>query len=210
MAETSFLGGLGPSGASAIGSGLFKMVGGLIGGGKRRREQRRAKKEYGKYKNQYMNLENTNLYLGQENVFEDLTVNQQQAEFETEQQQQGLANIMARQQEAAGGSGIASLAQALANQQTKNIALSAVSIGQEEQKNQLLRQQAAGEIQQQEIYGEEQVRSFSRERTETLLGMSGERYAAANKARQDATASVLGGLGDIAGGALSAFSGGLV
>jgi hypothetical protein len=192
-----------PMAAAAVASGLFKTVGSFIGGGKRRREQRNARREMRRQKQAYQNLDTSNLQLGQENMFEDLTVNQQEASFVSEQQNQGLSNILDSQNQAAGGSGIGALAQALANQQSKNIATSAISIGKQEQQNQMLQQQEASRIQSSEIAGAANARGLEYEKTETLLGMSGQRLAAANQARQDATKATFSGLGDIAGGALS-------
>jgi len=189
--------------AAAVGSGLFKTLGGLFGGGKRRKEQRKARREMRQQKQAYQNLDTSNLMLGQENMFEDLTVNQQEASFVSEQQNQGLSNILDSQNQAAGGSGIGALAQALANQQSKNLASSAISIGQQERQNQMMQQQEASRIQSSEIQGAYDSRQLEYDKTETLLGMSGQRLAAANQARQDATKSVFSGLGDIAGGALS-------
>lgn len=190
--------------AAAGASGLVKVLGGVFGGGKRRRERRRAKKAYNTQKQAYESLDTSNLYLGQENMFEDLTVNQQEAEFVAEQQQQGLANILDSQSQAAGGSGIAALSQALANRQSMNLAQSAISIGKQERQNQLMAKQAAAQIQQSEIQGEKESRALEYDKTETLLGMAGQRVAAANQAKQQATQSIMGGLGDIAGGALMA------
>jgi len=187
-------------GIGTAASGLFTAVGSLFGGRARRREQRRARREQRRYKNAYAGLDTSNLALGQQNMFEDLTVNQQQAKFQAEQQNQGLANILETQNTVAGGSGIASVAQALANQQSKNIAQSAISIGQQEQQNQILQQRAASQIQQQEIQGAAAARNLQYEKTGTLLGMSNERLASANKARQDATSALFGGLGDMAAG----------
>ena len=196
------------SGAAGVAGGLFKTVGSLFGGRKRRREQKAAKTEYTNLKNEYTNLDTSNLMLGQQNMYEDLTVNQQEAQFLGEQQQQGLSNALNANKAAAGGSGIAALTQALANQQTKNLAGAAISIGQQERENQILQQQEAARIQQAEISGEYQKRAEDRETTETLLGMSGQRLAAANQAREDAKGALFSGLGDIAGGALSMAAGG--
>lgn len=196
------------AGAAGVATGLFKTVGSLFGGGKRRREQRQAKAEYGKLKKEYTDLDTSNLMLGQQNMYEDLTVNQREASFLGEQQQQGLSNALNANKAAAGGSGIAALTQALANQQTKNLAASAVSIGQQERENMLLQQGEAGRIQQAEIQGEYQQRAEVRDTTETLLGMSGQRLSAANQARADAKGALFSGLGDIAGGALSMAAGG--
>ncbi len=196
------------SGAMGVASGLFKTVGSLFGGGARRREQRRAKKEFNALKKEYTNLDTSNMMLGQQNMYEDMTVNQQEARFLGEQQQQGLSNTLNQNRQSAGGSGIAALAQAMANQQSRNLATTAVSIGQQERQNQLLQQQEAARIQQAEIEGAYQERADERETTETLLGMSGQRVAAANQARADAKGALFSGLGDIAGGALSMAAGG--
>ena len=196
------------SGVAGVATGLVKTVGSLFGGGARRREQRRARKEFNKLKTEYSNRDTSNLMLGQENVYEDLTVNQQEARFLGEQQQQSLSNTLNQNRQASGGSGIAALAQAMANQQSRNLAASAVSIGQQERANQQLQQAEAGRIQQAEIEGAYQERAEQNEIQETLLGMSGQRLAAANQARADAKGALIGGLGDIAGGALSIAAGG--
>jgi hypothetical protein len=188
--------------AAAAGSGLVKALGGVFGSRKRKKEQRAAKKQVQKYTNEYKALDTSNLYAGQQNTYEDLTVNLQEAEFKSEQQNQGLANILDKNQQAAGGSGIAALAQALANQQSQNMAQSAISIGQQEQKNMLMQAQEASRLQGAEIAGAVAGRELEYEKTETLLGMSQQRLAGANKAREDAKQALIGGIGDIAGGAL--------
>ena len=104
------------SGAAGVATGLFKTVGSLFGGGKRRREQRRAQNEFNKLKQEYTDLDTSNLMLGQQNMYEDLTVNQQEAKFLGEQQQQGLSNALNANRAAAGGSGITALAQAMAKE----------------------------------------------------------------------------------------------
>ena len=73
---------------------------------------------------------------GMENAFEDLTVNTQQAEFEAQQNQQSQANIMSQMSGAAGGSGIAALAQSMANQGALQASKASASIGAQESSNQ--------------------------------------------------------------------------
>jgi hypothetical protein len=51
-----------------------------------------------------------------------------------------------------------------------------------------------------EAKGELISRQQEQEKTETLLGMSQQRLAGANQARQQATAGVLGGVGNVLGG----------
>ena len=74
----------------------------------------------------------------------------------------------------------------------------------QEQANQLLERKEAGRIQSEEIAGAYGERAAELEKTETLFGMAGERLAAANNARKESTDQLVGGLGDIAGGALKA------
>jgi hypothetical protein len=91
-----------------------------------------------KFKNPFSNMENT---------FEDLTVNQQQAQFQAQQGNQQRANIMQGLKGAAGSSGIAGLAQAMANQgqlQTQQIS---ASIGMQESQNQIASAKGAAAIQ---------------------------------------------------------------
>jgi hypothetical protein len=85
-------------------------------------------------KNAYDGMKNN--MEGMENAFEDLTVNTQQAEFEAQQNQQMQANIMSQMSGAAGGSGIAALAQSMANQGALQAQKASASIGAQEASNQ--------------------------------------------------------------------------
>lgn len=187
--------------------GLTSIAGGIIGGRRRRREQRRAQQEMNQRKAQFEMLDTSNVYKGMENVMEDLTVNQQAAQFQAEQEQQGLSNIMGQMSGAAGGSGIAALAQSLAGQQSQNLRRASADIGRQEQANQMAERQQAANIDLYERKGELISRDAEREKVGTLLGMSQQRLAAANQARADATKSLLGGIGSVAGAVGGAFMG---
>lgn len=180
--------------------GLMGIAGGIIGSGKRKREQRAAQAEFNRNKAQFQNLDTSNVYAGLENVYEDLTVNQQQAEFANRAQQQSLANTMSGMQGAAGGSGIAALAQAMANQSSMNAERASVSIGQQERQNQMAQMQQESNLQRMEAAGELKSREAELNKVSTLMGMSGQRVQAANEARNAATQGILGGVGNIAGG----------
>ena len=85
-----------------------------------------------------------------ENTMEDLTVNQQQAQFQSQQGSQQRANILGGLKSSAGGSGVGGLAQAMANQgqlQTQQIS---ASIGQQESANQMAKARQGASIQQQQ------------------------------------------------------------
>ena len=182
-------------------SGVANIASGIIGGGKRRREQKAAQQEFNLYKTQLQNIDTSNLYKNMQNEYEDLTVNQREADFIASQQNQGMANTMQNLGDAAGGSGIAALAQAMANQQSTNAQRAGISIGQQERQNQMMERQRAAQINQQEIQGEYLARDKQTEKTQALLGMAGSRLAAANQARQQATQSILGGVGQMVGAA---------
>jgi len=184
--------------------GLTSVVGSMIGGRARRKEQAAARRQMAQRQAEYENMQFQNPYAGMQNTMEDLTVNTQQADFMAQQQQQGMANTMGALQGAAGGSGIAALAQAMANQQNKNLQQASASIGQQEARNQMAAAQQGAQIQQLQAQGEADVQAREQARTETLLGMSQSRLAAANQARQQATEQLVGGVGQMATAGITA------
>ena len=202
------------SNLGAIG-GVMSIAQGLIGRGKRRDAQKKANKEYDLRRENYLNMDTSNIYADaknafSENVYEDITVNTQQADFMAEQQAQNQANIMQGLQGAAGGSGIAGLAQALANQSTQANAKASASIGMQESRNQQLIGKGELAVQKGEqaaemmrLKGAERSRTLEVSRDATLLGMSQMDKAAADKAIADANASLAGGIGKIGASALT-------
>lgn len=154
---------------------------------------REAKGELDKRLSDWRNQDTSNLYANMENTYEDLTVNQQQAQFTAQQQAQGFADTMGNLRGAAGGSGIAALAQSLAGQQSLAAQQASVSIGAQEQRNQQLAAGQASRNQLYEIQGAEQSRAMKARMSETELTMAMQEQAAANQARQEAIASAVGG-----------------
>tara|TARA_R100000654_G_scaffold3503_3_gene11625 strand:+ start:4486 stop:5382 length:897 start_codon:yes stop_codon:yes gene_type:complete len=204
-------------GAGLVVAGGAARLGVSLAGRKDRiNEQKAAIAEQEKMKKEYENLDTSNLaagfknpYQNLENTFEDLTVNQQQAQFEAQQFQQSQANIMQNLQGAAGGSGIAGLAQTLANQGILNAQRSSASIGMQEAQNQRMAagqaarnqaMEAGGEqfAQQMRIQGATQARSLEYDKTSTLFGMSQQRLASANEARIQAAQDQMAAIGDMA------------
>ena len=211
----------------AAAGGLTKLGMSLAGRGSRIREQKAAKARQEKMMREYEKLDTSNIYANVknpyadietefENVYEDMTVNQQQAQFEKQMAQQQQANIMQQMSGAAGGSGIAGLAQAMANQGQLQAQRAGASIGMQESQQQAMKAQGAqqarameqqalktrmageGQAQMQRLRGEEQSRGLEYQKTGTLLGMSQQRLAAANEARRQAKAQQMSAVGDIA------------
>lgn len=162
-------------------------------------------------KSRYEALDTSNPYANITNTFEDLTVNTQAAEFAAQQGQQQSANILANLQSSAGGGGIAALAQSLANQQQQAAQAAAASIGQQERQNQLMAAQGEASVQQMRAAGEARSQQLEMEKTGNLLSMAAGRKQAADKARQEALQTAIGGVvgaGQIMGAYGAAAAGG--
>jgi len=189
--------------ATAVG-GVVKLGMSLAGRKKRIAEQKAAKKEMEKQKRAFEALDTSNPYKNMENKMEDLTVNQQEAEFASQKAAQNRANVMQQMKGAAGGSGIAALAQQMANQGSLDAQKAAVSIGKQESANQMAERKEAAQIQTKEREGEVKSREWEKDKVSTLLGMAQQRKGAADQARADAMKDQMGAVGDIAKGAFSA------
>jgi len=140
-------------------------------------------------KEKYKSMNFTNPYKNMENTFEDLTVNQQQAQFQAQQGAQQRANVMSNLRGAAGASGIGGLAQAMANQgqlQTQRIS---ASIGAQESRNQMASARGASAVQTAERQGDQMVQQANMDRQSTLLGMQMGQATGANQAFQQAQAN---------------------
>ena len=170
-------------------------------GGKKRLERRdKAQAGYDASMRDYFAQDTSNLYSNLENTMEDLTVNTQAADFAAQQQAQGLSNIMGSMNQAAGGSGIAALAQSLANQQSQNAQQASASIGQQEQRNQMATAQQAGRLQSMERMGAEQSRGLKAQLLGEEFQIDANELASSEAAIQAARAARAEGLGQFAGG----------
>ena len=187
---------------------------------KRKIEIREANRELRKQKQAYMDMDITNpykgltnAYLGMENTAEDLTVNQQSAEFQAQQQSQQRADIMAGLRGAAGASGLAGLAQSLARQQASQTQQISASIAEQEATNermaanqafsiQRLQRDASMDIQSKQAYGDYLKETRDMQRQETLLAGAYQRSAAAMEAQTRHKESVTSAISGIAGNLL--------
>jgi len=196
----------------AVVGGITKLVMASKAKKEREAEQKRANEELAKMRDKYEQLDTSNPYANlenrfAENVYEDLTVNQQQAQFMAQQGQQQRANIMQNLQGAAGASGIAGLAQTMANQGQLQAQQASASIGQQEARNQQLAAQGQLRVQAGEAavdakkgYGEVLSREWEQSKVATMFGMSQQEKASADAARQRALDAQMSAIGDIAGG----------
>lgn len=193
--------------------GVTGILSGLIGGGKRRREQRAATQELNKKISEYQTFEFKNAYEDLENPAANLTVGLKAAEFQAQQTQQGLAQSLDALRAGGGGVGAAALAQSLAQAQARTMQQISGNIEQQELANQRLQAQMEGQRQEAVAKGAMDVQELELGRTETLLDMASQRKTAADAARQQATQSLIGGIGSLVGsaaqfGLMGGFSGG--
>ena len=128
-------------------SGIAQAVQGKKAAKAAKIEADKARIEMEKQKDAFAALDTSNPYANMENTMEDLTINQQQAEFEKQQAMQSQANIMGQMRGAAGSSGIAALAQTLANQGSLDAQRASASIGAQEAANQKAAAAEASRIQ---------------------------------------------------------------
>ncbi len=213
-------------GAVSLGLGVIQGATSIIGAKQERkrlrRENKRAQGQYREMRDDLKSLEITNPYKDLnttfENTFEDMTVNQQQAQFQAQQGAQARANLLSNLRSAAGGSGIAGLAQVLANQQQVQGQQISASIGQQEAANQRASAQGAMNVQrmtqqaQQTIgYGEQIRQGNENERQIDLLNLQAGRQQAQRDFRgamQAQNQKMMGGIGSIVGAGLQGFASG--
>ena len=198
-------------GAIAAGAGVISGVASAISGGADKRAAQKAneaaKAEMEKDKERYMSQDTSNPYLNMENTMEDLTVNTQAAEFAAEQNQVGMADTLSNMNKAAGGSGIAALAQAMANQSQIANQKASISIADQEKANQMAERKEASNIQNFEREGEIQSRNLkSKMAGEALRLSSGEVQQTAADIDQaqakidEGISSAIGSVGSFLGG----------
>jgi len=184
----------------AVAGGLTKVIMADQGRKARISEQRKANQELARRKVDIEGLDTSNPYANLENAYDDLKVNTQQAEFEQQANQQQQANIMQGMGGAAGGSGVAGLAQAMANQGQKQAQAASASIGRQESSNEMSRAKAQQANQTKERYGDQISQESEANKKKLLMGLSQQRKIGADAARQDARDMMASGIGDMAGG----------
>ena len=184
--------------------GLIKAIDGGIKARKAKQEAEKAQKELEKNKEMYKGLDTSNPYLNMENTMEDLTVDKQEAEFMKQQQMQQQANVMQQMRGAAGSSGIAALAQSIANQGALDAQKAAASIGKQEAANQAEERKEKSRLLGLEREGELISRQAEHGKVTSLMGMSADELANQRAAQTAAHQQMWSGVGDIAGSLMQA------
>ena len=168
----------------------------------------KQKAEYRKieFQNPYADMEN--FYAGMDNVFEDMTVDRRAADFQKQMVDQQRADILGQMRGMAGSSGIASLAQTLANQGQMQAMQTSLNVAQQERQNAMMSRQMAGQLQVMERRGAHQadmtfrggeamVEQAEMSRQSTLLGMEFGGMTGAQAGVTAAQQNVMHGMGYI-------------
>ncbi len=198
------------AGALAVNAGIG--VAKAIKGGADKRAAKKAnaaaKVEMDKSMEKYMNMDTSNPYLNMENTMEDLTVNTQAADMANEQNQVGMANTLNNMNQAAGGSGIAALAQAMANQSQIANQKASASIAQQEKANQQAERAEAGKIQGLEREGEIQSRNLQQKMAAAQVKYAGVQVGATAADINEAQADMESGINQV-GSSVGTYAGGI-
>jgi hypothetical protein len=176
------------------GSAAYKIIDGVKKAKDAKAEAAEAKKEYERNKEMFAGLDTSNPYANMENTMEDLTVNKQAAEFQKQQQMQQQANILDQMKGAAGGSGIAALAQAMANQGALDAQKASADIARQESANQQAQASEASRLQSMERQGEVMSREMEKSKVTGLLGMAQSEMQQAEARRAAAVDQVMSGV----------------
>ena len=147
--------------------------------------------------------------LKQENIFEDIEVDTEAADYATEQFQQQQANIMQGMRGVAGSSGVAGLAQSLSMQAKDQARQTQLTIGQQLQQNRKMQMQEQSRLNAQDrqiqLANMEGARQFELDKMSTLMGVSGQKIAgtqAAIAGRQQMYGQFASAIGGVAGAAI--------
>ena len=185
----------------AAAPGLIKAGASLFGGKKRRRAEQQAQAAQTAAKERVQNFQFKNPYANLENTAEDLTVNQQATNVQSQQTDQALAQGLDAITAGGGGGGDA---QAIANaalQSKQNI--SADLAGQEAGIQQQVASQAAAN-QSAEAQGAANVQQQQFGQAQQGFNIANTELGAAKDARAQARQDLVGGLSSAAGAGISA------
>ena len=194
--------------AVSAGLGVAKAISGGADKRRAKKANEAAKIKMEADKEKYMNMDTSNPYMNMENTMEDLTVNTQAADFAAEQNQVGMANTLSNMKQAAGGSGVAALAQAMANQGQIANQKASISIAQQEKANQTAERGEASRIQGLEREGDVQSRNLRAKMAGEMLRLSSGEVTQTAADIDTAQVTIESGI-DTAGSAVGTYLGGI-
>jgi hypothetical protein len=193
----------------SAGVGLLNTIVGARAKKRAKRAQAQAEEAAAPYLEAYKSYEYKNPYEGMENVYEDMRVNTQAAEFQREQMAQQQADILQGLQGAAGGAGVAALAQSMARAGAVQAQRASADIARQEQAIQQAQLAEQSRIQGLQRYGEQLTEQQEMQRQMNLYNLETGRAGLATQQLQQAQQQMMGGIGQLASTGLQAYSAGV-
>lgn len=185
--------------------GATQIIGSAIGGGARRREQREAQREFSAAKQAFQDFSLQNKFANLENTAEDLKVSTTAFDARQQARQAGAAQSLDAMV-AAGLTGTGAAQSTLASLE-QGLMADSQQIAQQELTNQRAAAQQAATNQFRTATAADDLQLRQYDRSQQLLNMSSSRKNAADQARAQATAQLVGGIGSFAGGVGTAMAG---
>ena len=147
---------------------------------------KRARKELESQMDVYSSLDTSTPYEDMVNPYEDMTIDQREADLYNQTFQVGAANTMQSLSESAGSSGAANLAQVLSEENKHAAQVSSASVGKQEGDIKAKEAEFNAYIQSKKAEGEMWSKNANKDKQATLLGISQQELAAQ---RESAAAS---------------------
>ena len=182
--------------------GLITAAGSLVGGRARRKREAASRAEYDMQLQNLKDFNFENYYAGMENVYEDMTINQDAARFQSELRDARLAQQQQNLLQA--GLGGAATAQALLGATVTASRQDAADIAKQEQAIQAAQLQEQSRLNMAEATGAQDVESQKYLQQQQLVNIAGTELQSARDARAAATKQLFGGLGMAFGGEMVA------
>jgi len=173
------------------------------------RAQREAEAAAAPYLEAYKSYEFKNPYEGMENVYEDMRVNTQAAEFQKEQLAQQQADILQGLQGAAGGAGVAALAQSMARAGATQAQRISADISRQETAREQAQLAEQSRIQGLQRYGEQLVEQQEMQRNMDLYSIEAGKAGLAAQQFAAGQQQMMGGIGQVASAGLQAYGAGM-
>ena len=160
------------------------------------------------YLESYKSYEYKNPYEGMENVYEDMRINTQAAEFQKEQMAQQQADILQGLQGSAGGAGVAALAQSMARAGAVQAQRASADISRQETAREQAQLAEQSRIQGLQRYGEQLVDQQEMQRNMNLYSLEMGKAGLATEQKQQAQQQMMSGIGNLVSAGISGYSSG--
>lgn len=179
-------------------SGGLTIAGAMRGSKQRKAEARKARAEFETRRANLQNFTFTNPFAGMENVAEDLTINQEAAQFQAQQTDQALANALSALTQSGGTGG--GNAQAIINAALQSKQAVSADIARQEQANRLAAVNREAKLQELEATGDLDLQTQQYTQNQELFTLAAGRKRQSDAAQAQATQQLFGGIGQAVGG----------